>query len=47
MKSIRIHGAGVNKYQNIRIGLNGRLDTIQAAILLEKFNIFENELKSK
>ena len=45
MKSIRIHGAGDNKYQNIRVGLNGRLDTIQAAILLEKFNIFENELK--
>ncbi len=47
MKSIRVHGAGVNKYQNVRVGLNGRLDTIQAAILLEKFNIFENELKSR
>ena len=47
MKSIRVHGAGDNKYQNIRVGLNGRLDTIQAAILLEKFNIFENELKSR
>ena len=32
MKSIRVHGAGDNKYQNIRIGLNGRLDTLQAAI---------------
>ena len=45
MKSIRVHGAGDNKYQNIRVGLNGRLDTIQAAILLEKFKIFDNELK--
>ena len=44
IKSIRVHGAGVNKYQNVRIGLNGRLDTIQAAILLEKFNIFEDEM---
>ena len=47
IKSIRVHGAGDNKYQNIRIGLNGRLDTLQAAILLEKFNIFENELISR
>ena len=47
MKSIRVHGAGDNKYQNIRVGLNGRLDTIQAAILLEKFNIFEDELISR
>ena len=47
MTSIRVHGAGVNKYQNVRVGLNGRLDTIQAAILLEKFNIFEDELKSR
>ena len=44
MKSIRIHGAGDNKYQNIRVGLNGRLDTMQAAILLEKFDIFQDEL---
>ena len=47
IKSIRVHGAGVNKYQNVRIGLNGRLDTIQAAILLEKFNIFEDEMISR
>ena len=38
---------GINKYQNIRIGLNGRLDTIQAAILLEKLNIFEDEMISR
>ena len=44
IRSIRVHGAGDNKYQNIRIGLNGRLDTLQAAILLEKFDIFHDEL---
>jgi len=44
MKSIRIHGSGSDKYENIRIGLNGRLDTFQAAILLEKLNIFDQEL---
>tara|TARA_Y100001980_G_C14556646_1_gene349059 strand:- start:15614 stop:16741 length:1128 start_codon:yes stop_codon:yes gene_type:complete len=44
MRSIRVHGGGKNKYQNIRLGLNGRLDTFQAAILLEKLSIFENEL---
>ena len=47
MRSIRVHGGGKNKYQNIRIGLNGRLDTIQAAILLEKFKVFESELISR
>ena len=44
MKSIRIHGSGSDKYDNVRIGLNGRMDTIQAAILLEKFKIFDNEI---
>ena len=44
LKSIRVHGAGKNKYENIRIGLNGRLDTIQAAILLEKLSLFDHEL---
>ena len=44
MKSIRVHGSGLDKYENIRIGVNGRLDTIQAAILLEKFSIFNSEL---
>ena len=45
MKSIRVHGGGVDKYENVRIGINGRLDTIQAAILLEKIEIFDAELK--
>ena len=42
--SIRNHGQGTSKYNNIRIGLNGRLDTIQAAILLEKMKIYPEEL---
>ena len=45
MRSIRVHGGGKDKYDNVKIGLNGRLDTIQAAILLEKLAVFESELK--
>lgn len=45
MKSIRVHGQGSDKYQNIRVGMNGRLDTLQAAILIEKLAIFPEELK--
>lgn len=44
MRSIRVHGSGLDKYENVRIGINGRLDTIQAAILLEKLSIFDDEL---
>ncbi len=44
MKSIRVHGGGKDKYENVRIGINGRLDTIQAAILLEKIEIFDKEI---
>ena len=47
MKSIRVHGSGADKYKNIRLGINGRLDTFQAAILLEKLSIFSDELKSR
>tara|TARA_Y100001935_G_C17301710_1_gene509669 strand:- start:1764 stop:2879 length:1116 start_codon:yes stop_codon:yes gene_type:complete len=47
MKSIRIHGSGSDKYDNIRIGINGRLDTIQAAILIEKLEIFSEELTKR
>ena len=36
IKSLRVHGQGSDKYDNVRIGLNGRLDTLQAAILIEK-----------
>ncbi len=45
LRSIRVHGKGEHKYDNVRIGLNARLDTIQAAILLEKIKIFDDELK--
>jgi len=44
LRSIRIHGQGADKYENVRIGVNSRLDTIQAAILIEKLKIFEDEI---
>lgn len=44
LKSYRIHGKGSDKYDNVRIGMNSRLDTIQAAILLEKLAEFPIEL---
>ena len=48
MRSIRIHGAsGNDRYDNVRIGMNGRLDTIQAAILLEKLAIFPEEIEAR
>ena len=47
MKSIRVHGSGLDKYENTRIGINGRLDTIQAAVLLEKLSIFNSELRKR
>ena len=43
--SIRSHGKGTHKYDNVCVGINGRLDTIQAAILLTKFSIFPEELQ--
>jgi len=42
--SIRVHGQGKDKYDNVRIGLNGRMDTMQAAILLAKLSVFEQEI---
>ena len=45
LKSIRIHGKSEDKYNNVRLGINGRLDTMQAAILLPKLNILEDEIK--
>lgn len=44
INSIRLHGKGSHKYEHIRIGMNSRMDTIQAAILIEKLKIFPNEL---
>ena len=45
MRSIRIHGSGLDKYDNVRIGINGRLDTIQAAILIPKLEVFSKEVE--
>jgi len=45
LKSIRVHGKGSHKYDNARIGINGRLDTLQAAVLLAKFDIFPEEVE--
>lgn len=47
LKSVREHGQGVDKYENVRIGMTGRLDTIQAAVLLEKLAIFEDEIAAR
>jgi dTDP-4-amino-4,6-dideoxygalactose transaminase len=47
LRSIRVHGQGSDKYDNVRLGLTGRLDTIQAAILLEKLKIFEDEIAAR
>jgi dTDP-4-amino-4,6-dideoxygalactose transaminase len=47
MRSLRIHGQGADKYDNVRIGINGRLDTVQAAVLLEKLKIFAEELAAR
>ena len=44
LRSIRVHGQGKDKYENVRIGLNGRLDTLQAAVLLAKLEIFDQEV---
>lgn len=45
LRSLRMHGMGDDRYQNVRIGINGRLDTIQAAVLLAKFEIFSDEVR--
>lgn len=46
-KSIRVHGSGTNKHEVARIGLNARMDTIQAAVLLAKLSVFEKELGAR
>ena len=45
MMSLRVHGKGTHKYDNVRIGMNGRMDTLQAAVLLAKFDIFPEEIE--
>ena len=45
--SLRVHGMGQDRYDNVRIGLTGRLDTIQAAVLIEKLRIFPDEIAAR
>jgi dTDP-4-amino-4,6-dideoxygalactose transaminase len=47
IRSLRVHGQGTNKYDTVRIGMNSRLDTLQAAILLEKLEIFPEEIRAR
>lgn len=47
LKSVRVHGQGDSKYDNVRLGVNGRFDTIQAAVILSKLTIFEDEIEAR
>ena len=47
LRSYRVHGKGKDKYDNVRLGMNSRLDTIQAAILIEKLEAFPQELVNR
>ncbi len=47
LRSLRSHGSGKNKYDNVRIGVNSRLDTIQAAVLIEKIKILKIEIEKR
>lgn len=47
LRSLRVHGKGVDKYHNVRIGLNSRLDSLQAAILLPKLHHLEEEIAKR
>jgi dTDP-4-amino-4,6-dideoxygalactose transaminase len=47
VKSIRLHGEGVDRSEAARIGITGRLDTIQAAVLIEKLKIFPEEIEAR
>ncbi len=47
LRSVRVHGQGGDKYDNVRLGLTARLDTMQAAILIEKLKIFPDEIAAR
>ncbi|HEY0234520.1 MAG TPA: DegT/DnrJ/EryC1/StrS family aminotransferase [Afipia sp.] len=47
LRSVRVHGAGSDRYDNVRLGLTARLDTMQAAILIEKLKIFQDEIDAR
>lgn len=47
LRSLRFHGKGSYKYDNIRVGVNSRLDTIQAAVLIEKLKVYAEEIEKR
>ncbi|MCL6419712.1 DegT/DnrJ/EryC1/StrS family aminotransferase [Aestuariirhabdus haliotis] len=47
LRSVRVHGQGSNKYENVRLGVTGRLDAIQAAVLAVKLDIFDDEFENR
>jgi dTDP-4-amino-4,6-dideoxygalactose transaminase len=47
IRSLHVHGRGTDKYDNVRIGVNSRLDTIQAAVLLQKLAVFAEEIDKR
>ncbi|WP_316862994.1 DegT/DnrJ/EryC1/StrS family aminotransferase [uncultured Cohaesibacter sp.] len=47
IRSLRVHGKGHHKYENVRLGLNSRLDTLQAAILLAKLSVYPQEIEKR
>ena len=47
LRSLRLHGKSATKYDNVNVGINSRLDTLQAAILLEKLTIFPDEIRER
>lgn len=47
LRSLAVHGKGKNKYDNVRIGVNSRLDTLQAAVLLEKLPLLDDEIATR
>ncbi|WP_394690253.1 DegT/DnrJ/EryC1/StrS family aminotransferase [Hoeflea sp.] len=47
LRSILFHGKGTSQYDNVRIGMTGRIDTMQAAILIEKLAIFDDEIEAR
>ena len=46
-RSIRVHGQGSDRYENVRLGITGRLDALQAAVLIPKLGIFSDELNAR
>lgn len=47
IRSLQVHGKGSHKYDNVRVGVNSRLDTLQAAVLIEKLRIFPEEIERR